>query len=103
MKINGSDIEDGVIAAGADLICEYEVQDSGNIILEVSVPSIGGSFHSGRNFYSRQEGQIDYSKASQLVEEQASAARNRLEEIEAHVDDPRLDQAREKLNQASAV
>ncbi|MDO7835145.1 Hsp70 family protein [Sphingobium sp. HBC34] len=103
LKISGSDIEDGVIAAGADLICEYEVLDSGNIILEVSVPSIGGSFHSGRNFYSRQEGQIDYSKAAQLVEEQSSAARSRLEEIEAHVDDPRLDQAREKLDQADMV
>ena len=103
VKISGSDIEDGAIAAGADLVCEYEVLDSGNIILEVSVPSIGGSFHSGRNFYSRQEGQIDYSKASQLIEEQVSAARNRLEEIKAKVNDPRLEDARERLDQAESV
>jgi molecular chaperone DnaK len=63
-QIKGSDFDDGVIAAGAELMCTYEVLDSGNIILEISVPSIGGSFHSGRNFYSRQEGQIDYTKAS---------------------------------------
>ena len=66
-EIKGSDFDDGVIAAGAEMNCEYEVLDSGNIMMEVSVPSIGGSFHSGRNFYSRQEGQIDYTKASKLV------------------------------------
>ena len=78
-EIKGSDFDDGVIAAGAELICEYEVLDSGNIILEVSVPSIGGSFHSGRNFYSRQEGQIDYTNQAQessgAVGAHAAAAR----------------------------
>ena len=43
-EIKGTDFDDGVIAAGAEMICEFEVLDSGNIILEVSVPSISGSF-----------------------------------------------------------
>jgi molecular chaperone DnaK len=103
-EIKGSDIEDGaVIPAGAELICEYEVLDSGNITMEVSVPSIGGSFHSGRNFYSRQEGQIDYSQASKLVAEQSQHAMQRLEEMASKIDDPRLDQAREKLEQAESI
>ncbi len=103
-EIKGSDIEDGaVIPAGAELICEYEVLDSGNITMEVSVPSIGGSFHSGRNFYSRQEGQIDYSQASKLVAEQSEHAMQRLEEMASKIDDPRLDQAREKLEQAESI
>jgi molecular chaperone DnaK len=102
-EIKGSDFDDGVIAAGAEMICEYEVLDSGNIILEVSVPSIGGSFHSGRNFYSRQDGQIDYTKASKLVEEQSEQALQRLEEMASKIDDPRLDQAREKLEQAESI
>jgi molecular chaperone DnaK len=93
-EIKGSDFDDGVIAAGAEMICEYEVQDSGNIMMEVSVPSIGGSFHSGRNFYSRQDGQIDYTKASKLVEEQSEHTLQRLEEMASKIDDPRLDQAR---------
>ena len=101
-EIKGSDFE-GVIAAGAELICEYEVLDSGNITMEVSVPSIGGSFHSGRNFYSRQEGQIDYSQASKLVAEQSEHAMQRLEEMASKIDDPRLDQAREKLEQAESI
>ncbi|WP_223521776.1 Hsp70 family protein [Pseudomonas sp. GL-B-19] len=102
-EIKGSDFDDAVIAAGAEMICEYEILDSGNIVMEVSVPSIGGSFHSGRNYYSRQEGQIDYTKASKLVEEQSEHALKRLEEIASKFDDPRLDLAREKLEQAKSV
>jgi molecular chaperone DnaK len=102
-KIKGSDFEDGVIAAGADLMCDYEILDSGNIVIEVTVPSIGGSFHSGRNFYSRQDGQIDYSKASKLVEEQSESAMQRLDEMSSKIDDPRLDQAREKLELAGSL
>ena len=102
-EIKGSDFDDGVIAAGAELICEYEVLDSGNIVMEVSVPSIGGSFHSGRNFYSRQDGQIDYTKASKLIEEQSENTLQRLEEMASKIDDSRLDQAREKLEQAEST
>lgn len=102
-EIKGSDFDDGVITAGAEMICEYEVLDSGNIMMEVSVPSIGGAFHSGRNFYSRQDGQIDYTQASKLVEEQSEHALQRLDEMESKIDDPRLQQAREKLEQAESI
>lgn len=102
-EIKGSDIDEGVIAAGAELVCEYEVLDSGNIVMEVSVPSIGGSFHSGRNFYSRQEGQIDYSKASKLVEDQSEQVSTRLDEMSEKISDPQLDRAREKLERAEAL
>ena len=102
-EIKGSDFDDGVIAAGGEMICEYEMLDSGNIMMEVSVPSIGGLFHSGRNFYSRQDGQIDYSKASKLVEEQSEHALQRLDEMASKIDDSRLDQAREKLVQAETI
>lgn len=102
-EIKGSDFDDGVIAAGAELLCEYEILDSGNIMMEVSVPSIGGSFHTGRNFYSRQDGQIDYTQASRLVADQSEHALQRLEEMESKIDDPRLSQAREKLEQAESI
>ncbi len=102
-EIKGADFEDGVIAAGAELVCEYEVLDSGNIVIEVTIPSIGGSFHSGRNFYSRQDGQIDYTKAAKLVEEQSGNAMQRLEEMESKINDSRLAQIREKLKQAKAL
>lgn len=100
-EIKGSDFDDAVITSGAELVCDYEILDSGNINLEVTVPSIGGLFHSGRNFYSRQEGQIDYSNASKLVAEESDLTQSRVEEMETTISDSRLDQARKKLEQAS--
>jgi molecular chaperone DnaK len=97
LRINAMDFDDGVIAAGDDLICEFEVLDSGHIRLEVSVPSIGASFHGGRNFYSRQEGQVDYTKASELIHEQVRQMLQRLAEIESQIEDPRIAEARKKL------
>lgn len=102
-EIKGSDFSDGVIAKGAELLCEYEVLDSGNIVLEVTVPSIGNSFPSGRNFYSRQEGQIDYTKAAKRLEEESERVGGRLDEIASKVDDPRIEQARERLDRAAAA
>ena len=102
-EIKGTDFDDGVIAAGAEMICEYEVLDSGNIILEVSVPSISGSFQSGRNFYSSQEGKVDYTNQAKNIQEQSEHALQRLEEMSAKVDDPRLEQARERLEQAGTI
>ena len=102
-KITGADFDDGVIAAGADLICEYEVRDSGNIFLEVSVPSIGGSFGSGRNFYSSQEGKVDYNNQAKNIQEQSEHTLQRLDEMASKVDDPRLGQARERLEQAGTI
>ncbi len=97
LKISGSDFSDGVIPAGADLECEYEILDSGNIIFEVSVPCIGGTFHSDKNFYSRQEGQLDFTVASGLVVEEGERTLKRIDEINEVVDNPKLDQARQKL------
>ncbi len=102
-EIKASDFNDGVITAGAELICEYEVLDSGNIQLEVSVPSISGSFKSGRNYYSSQEGKIDYTNQAKNIQEQSEHALGRLEEMASKVDDPRLEQAREKLEQAGTI
>ncbi len=103
LKVSGSDFDDGVIPAGADLECEYEVLDSGNIVLEVSIPSIGGVFHSGHNFYSRQDGQLDFSNAAARVAEDSASTLERLDEVSDVVDDPKLEQARKKLASASEL
>jgi len=102
-EIEGRDFDDGVIAVGAELVCEYEVLDSGNIVLNVSVPSIGGSFRSGRNFYSSQDGKLDYTKQAKNIRDQAAHSEWRLNEMAAIVEDPRLGQARDKLEQAGAI
>ena len=103
LKIRGNDFDDGVIYAGAELLCEYEMHDSGGIVLEVSVPSIGATFHSGRNYYSRQEGQFDFSADAERVKENGEEALRRLDEISEKIDDPKLEQARSKLERAAAL
>lgn len=103
LEIQGSDFEDGIIAKGAELLCEYEMTDAGQIKLEVSVPSIGGSFGHGRNFYSRQQGQIDFSNAARAISEQSDQTLERVNEMSSKVDDERLDRAREKLEAAKAA
>lgn len=103
LKISGADFDEGIIPAGADLECEYEILDSGNIVIEISVPSIGGTFNSDKNFYSRQEGQMDYSSATALVAEEGEHTMNRLDDIEKVVEDPKLDQARQKLETALSL
>lgn len=103
LSITGADFEEGVIAAGADLICDYELLDSGGIVLEVSVPSIGGVFHSGRNFYSRKASQIDFSDAARLVHEDADDVRDRIDHVAEKVDDPKLNEAARKLDEATSL
>ncbi len=102
-EIKGSDFDDGVIVAGADMICEYEMLDSGCLVLEVEIPSIGGSFQSHRNFYSSQQGKVDYTNQARNIQEQSEAALQRVDEIASKIDDPRLDQAREKLELAGTI
>ena len=103
LKIRSQDI-DGIITAGSDLICDYEMTDSGNIILKVSVPSIGVTIDSKRNFYSPQEGQLDFRKAARKI---ANDADNLLRRIMEWMDkcpyDDDLISAREKTEKANRL
>jgi len=103
LKISGNDFDEGVIPAGADLECEYEILDSGNIIFNISIPSIGGTFHSDRNFYSPQGGMQDYSASADAIVEEGEKTRSRVDDFSARIDDPRLTQARDKLQQVESI
>jgi molecular chaperone DnaK len=102
-EIKGTDFDDGVIAAGAETDLRVRSARLRQHHLEVSVPSISGSFQSGRNFYSSQEGKLDYTNQAKNIQEQSEHTLERLEEMASKVDDPRLEQAREKLEQASTI
>lgn len=103
-EVKGTGILDGVVAKGDDLVCEYEILDSGNILLNVTIPSIGAAFdNEGKNFYSRQEGQIDYANAAKRIADEADSVSARVNDISSIVEDERLAQAREKLRKATAV
>ncbi len=104
LKIKGTDFDEGVISAGTELICEYEMLDSGAINLEVSIPSIGASFPSNHNFYSRQEGQIDFSSAEALIQDDYNNLEYRIDEIEEKgINDDKIHQVKEKLLHAKKL
>jgi molecular chaperone DnaK len=84
-------------------LCEYEILDSGNIVLDVSVPSIAASFQRNNNLYSRREGAIDYTKAARRVRDDAAIASQRLVELERCVSDPTLAAVRERLDRAMSI
>lgn len=102
-RVAGSDFEDGMIATGAEIVLEYEITDSGNIRLDVSVPSISGSFSSGHNYYARQDAQIDYSQAATLVTVEADATVNRLNEFAKHIEDDRIAAIRQRIAKAGSI
>ncbi len=101
--IKGSDFSEGLIPAGADIICDYEVSDSGNIALDVTIPSISGSFPSNHNFYSRREAERDFTKEARRIQDDAARVRKQLDEIRDKVHDPALDEAEDKLSRATAI
>lgn len=103
IKILGSDLDEGAIQAGADLVCDYEVSESGNVSVAITVPSIGATFRSDRNFYSPQEGQIDFSQAAAQVASEAAAMRSRVDALSQKVESDKLSDARERLDKASGL
>ena len=100
-KIVGTDIDTGVIPTGADIECEFEMSDSGTIYLEASIPCIGASF-SNRNFYSRQEGQLDLSDVDSIAEEGRHVL-ERIEDMAEKVNDPKLADAKKKAEKAANI
>ncbi|MDR3155221.1 MAG: Hsp70 family protein [Deltaproteobacteria bacterium] len=103
MKITGADFEGGTIRAGSELACEYAVEDSGVIRLVVSAPDIGAVFASGKNLYSRREGQLDFTEAADEVADEAAAVLERAERALTATGDARLAEAAGGLREAMAV
>lgn len=101
LKITGMDLESGEVPAGAEIECEYEMTDSGTIVLEISIPSIGASF-SNRNFYSRQEGQIDLDDVDSVAE-QGQQMVQRIEQMKQKVSSKELDKAQQKAVAAANI
>ena len=101
-NITGEDFAEGEIPVGADLECEYKFSDSGSLVLEVSVPCIGGTFRS-RNFYTRQEGQINAAEDAEFVAEEGKQTLDRVGELNEKVEDLKLEQARQKLEAATSL
>ncbi len=98
-EIPGTSFEDGIIPTGAEIICEYEMSDSGAIHLGVSIPCVGADF-GNRNFYARQD--IDLSDTDRIADS-GQKMLERIEEMAEKVDDPKLEKAREKATKAASI
>ena len=97
LKISGEDFDFGTIIEGAEIICDYTIDDACTVKLEVDIPSIGDSFYG--NFYSRQEGQINFDKASDKINRDGKTLLERIRDIGSAID---FDD-REKLQHAGEV
>ena len=76
LKISGDDFEFGTIIEGAEIICNYTIDDAGSINLEVEIPAVNESFY--KNFYSREEGQVNFDKAADKIN---TDGKNLLEQV----------------------
>lgn len=101
-KIRGADVETGLVKAGDDLVCEYEVSDSGRLSIMVSVPSVGGTFV-GQDLYSRQEGELDFTRSQLAIQAEAESTVEKIQQIELRVQDRDLQRARQLLDQANTL
>lgn len=101
LKIRGTDMESGTVPTGADIECEYEMSDSGNIRLEVSIPCIGASF-GNHNFYSRQEGQPELDDVDSIAE-QGRKLLARIDSMQEKVRSAHLSGARQKAEFAAEL
>ena len=98
LKISGYDFEFGTIFEGAEIICDYTIDDAGSIKLEAEIPAINESFYG--NFYSREEAQLNFDKAAGKLNSDGKNLLGQVRELGRAVED---DDDYEKLQQAGEV
>lgn len=97
-RIPGTSFYNGMIPVGAEIICEYEMNESGTLQLGVSIPCVGVNL-TEQNFYSRVEGQTDLMDAAGVIRE-LNTVLQRTAEMKLRVKDPEIDRLREILSNA---
>ncbi len=103
LKFAGTDFDEGEIEVGDELICTYEVSDSGHIVMSVAVPKVRGVVRAGKNFYSRQEGAQTSEEIAAQVSDSVESLRERIAAIGENVQDSRLDVIRDKVDEADML
>lgn len=100
-RIPGSVFSGGIIPIGAEVICDYEMNEAGNLRLGVFVPCVGIQMKD-QNFYSRFEGQTDLENTSGLVEE-VTGLLERTAQMKQKIVDDELDMVRIELMRIRSV
>lgn len=65
-RISGGSFSSGVIAVGDEIVCDYEVNEAGQLRLGATVPAVRSVF-ANQNYYSRFEGQLVLDNPSTLL------------------------------------
>ena len=94
-RIPGADLPSGIVNVGDEIICDYQVEESGTIRLGVRIPSIGYSA-SQSNYYSSMDGKEELSNAEEILLE-ANRLLQRVTEIAQKITDIRLFRTRKNL------
>jgi molecular chaperone DnaK len=102
-KILGTDFDHGEISLNDDLICKYEIRDSGQLQISVSVPKLKSDFDAKKTFYSRQEGQIDFTTASNQINDEIDSLKSKVQAISEKVKDEKLNDVSKKINNAAEL
>ena len=96
LKIRGCEFDHGVIPVNADLKCDYEILEAGQMKVEVEVECIRQIFDDVY-FYK------NMTPDAYQVAQDVTRIRNRIDQIKKSVDDPKLHQAEEKLKPATLL
>ena len=100
-KIPGIVVSGRVVPVGTEIICDYEINEAGNLRLGVSIPSISVQVK-GKNFYSRFEGQVDLSDTLSLIKE-VNQLLKRTAQMKQGIVDEELDQVRRTLMELNST
>jgi len=99
-KVAGKDFDDGVIPAGGEILCEYNMPQTGEIELKVSVPSIMGTFKF-KNYYDPGKGGRNYDDPDELrrIIAKGEKISRRLSELKSEIpsNDLRINRVEDKL------
>lgn len=98
IKIDGNSFDSGIIPAGSTIECAYTFTDSGNIEINITVPSVGITIN-GDNIYDRLSGQIDYENDSQKILSEAQEVVNRINDIGENIFDEKISDTSNKLQE----
>lgn len=101
VNISGTDFDMGIIPAGGELECEYEMSDSASIMLVISVPDINVT--KTKNFYSRAGGLINFADATERVVDEGQKLIDRIDDMLNKIEDERLKKARIKAERAASL
>jgi len=101
-KICGKDFDGGDIQIGSDILCEYEISDSGNLTISTSVPDIRSDFGK-KNYYCFQDAIIDLDNESNRIVEKSRILLDKINNFPKGIADMRLVDAKQKVLNAATI